>query len=106
MPVFRSPALNFLKNNYMFSSQAFNASHKGSLTRIYYSKLYSLDHFNFINVFFALKESNVLYYFDLTSPNMHSISSRTDCSKFTRSLVNVKISLVNIQNILIFLLEM
>ena len=39
--IFRSPPeINLSK--YVFL--AFNASYKGSLTRIYYAKLYSLDH--------------------------------------------------------------
>ena len=46
--------LNFIKCG-MFSSLAFNASYKGSLTRIYYSKLYSLAHLILMNVFFSLK---------------------------------------------------
>ena len=38
----------------MFSSLAFNVSYKGSLTRIYYSKQYSLAHLHSYEYFFLL----------------------------------------------------
>ena len=48
--------LSFL-NCSVLSSLAFNISYKGSLTIIYYSKLYSLAHLRSMNVFVALEGS-------------------------------------------------